>query len=175
MGTTVEWDRGSASHRRVRSVACNVSLEGRWSRRSRAECPRWDVEDYTFTVKLSGETLGVPWDDLPWSENQDADDDWSFASATDDTPQQLYEFWDNAVSRSRLRLVRALANGGLGQLVHVCDSNGNHASLRRLVCDLIEEYGRHTGHADLLRESVDGRVGEDPPSGWGPHPTRQPE
>jgi hypothetical protein len=133
------------------------------------------VEDYTFTVKLSGETLGVPWDDLPGSENQDADDDWSFASATDDTPQQLYEFWDNAVSRSRLRLVRALANGGLGQLVHVCDSNGNHASLRRLVCDLIEEYGRHTGHADLLRESVDGRVGEDPPSGWGPHPTRQPE
>jgi hypothetical protein len=31
---------------------------------------------------------------------------------------------------------------------------------------LIEEYGRHTGHADLLREAVDGRVGEDPPAGW---------
>ena len=29
--------------------------------------------------------------------------------------------------------------------------------------DMIEEYGRHTGQADLLRESVDGRVGEDPP------------
>ncbi|HYJ68102.1 MAG TPA: DUF664 domain-containing protein [Nocardioidaceae bacterium] len=37
---------------------------------------------------------------------------------------------------------------------------------RRLLCDLIEEYGRHTGHADLLREAVDGRVGEDPPSDW---------
>ena len=44
------------------------------------------------------------------------------------------------------------------------------ASLRRLVCDLIEEYGRHTGHADLIREAVDGRVGEDPPPGWQPHP-----
>lgn len=29
-------------------------------------------------------------------------------------------------------------------------------------------YGRHTGHADLLREAVDGRVGEDPPGGWRP-------
>ncbi|MFC0625668.1 mycothiol transferase [Kribbella deserti] len=38
----------------------------------------------------------------------------------------------------------------------------------RLVCDLIEEYGRHTGHADLLREAVDGRTGEDPPRGWLP-------
>ena len=28
---------------------------------------------------------------------------------------------------------------------------------------LVEEYGRHTGHADLLREAVDGLVGEDPP------------
>jgi hypothetical protein len=34
--------------------------------------------------------------------------------------------------------------------------------------DLVEEYGRHTGHADLLREAVDGRVGEDPPPGWRP-------
>jgi len=31
-----------------------------------------------------------------------------------------------------------------------------------------EEYGRHTGHADLLREAVDGRVGEDPPARWSP-------
>ena len=45
-------------------------------------------------------------------------------------------------------------------------SDGQHASLRRLVFDLVEEYGRHTGHADLLREAVDGLVGEDPPAGW---------
>ena len=38
----------------------------------------------------------------------------------------------------------------------------------RLLCDLVEEYGRHTGHADLLREAVDGLVGEDPPPGWRP-------
>ena len=38
--------------------------------------------------------------------------------------------------------------------------------LSRLQCDLIEEYGRHAGHADLLREAGDGQVGEDPPAGW---------
>jgi len=29
---------------------------------------------------------------------------------------------------------------------------------------MIEEYARHTGHADLIREVIDGRVGEDPPA-----------
>jgi hypothetical protein len=52
------------------------------------------------------------------------------------------------VERSRARLEAALAEGGLDQLGHVSDGEGRHASLRRLVCDLIEEYGRHTGHAE---------------------------
>ncbi len=54
----------------------------------------------------------------------------------------------------------------LDQPANLSTPDGRHASLRRLVCDLIEEYGRHTGHADLLREEVDGLVGEDPPAGW---------
>jgi len=33
---------------------------------------------------------------------------------------------------------------------------------------VLEEYARHTGHADLLREAVDGLVGEDPPEDWRP-------
>jgi len=37
---------------------------------------------------------------------------------------------------------------------------------RRHVHDMLEEYGRHTGHADLLREAIDGRVGEDPDPTW---------
>lgn len=121
-------------------------------------------EDYMFTVKLSGAPIGAPWDGADW----DGDNDWEFTSAAGDTPEQLYELWDSAVDRSRARLSAALANGGLDQSVHLAHPDGRHASLRRLVCDLIEEYGRHTGHADLLREAVDGRVGEDPPAGWRP-------
>jgi hypothetical protein len=120
-------------------------------------------EDYIFTTKLAGEPLGAPWTGLG---RDGSDDEWEFTTARDDSPEQLYALWDDAVERSRGRLSAALAAGGLDQLAHDSRPDGGHASLRRLVCDLIEEYGRHTGHADLLREAVDGRVGEDPPADW---------
>jgi hypothetical protein len=120
------------------------------------------MEDYTFTTKLRGEPMGPPWDATGW----DGSNDWEFTSAADDTPAQLYALWDGAVERSRARLAAALTQGGPEQLVNASGPDGRHASLRRLLCDLIEEYGRHTGHADLLREAVDGVVGEDPPNDW---------
>jgi hypothetical protein len=121
-------------------------------------------EDYAFTVKLRGAPIGPAWAGNGW----DADDDWEFHSAADDDPEHLYALYDDAVSRSRERLAAALTGGGLGQEIDASDDAGHHASLRRLLFDLVEEYGRHTGHADLLREAVDGRVGEDPPPGWRP-------
>ncbi len=127
-------------------------------------------EDYMFTAKLRGAPPGEPWQSFGW----DGGDDWEFASAAADSPEQLYALWDGAVQRSRARLGAALADGGLDQPVHAASSDGRHASLRRLVCDLIEEYGRHTGHADLLREAIDGRVGEDPPPGWRAQSGRSP-
>jgi hypothetical protein len=84
----------------------------------------------------------------------------------------LYELWDDAVARSRTRVAVALDDAGLDGPTHVRGSDGQHASLRRLLFDLVEEYGRHTGHADLLREAVDGRVGEDPPDDWRPRSGR---
>jgi hypothetical protein len=64
------------------------------------------------------------------------------------------------VKRSRQAVRSAVAGAGV-EARYV--SNGTEVGLRRLLVDMIEEYGRHTGHADLLREAVDGRVGEDPP------------
>lgn len=120
------------------------------------------VEDYTFATKLAGQSPGEPWSSAPW----DDDPDWEFTSADHDTPETLYVLWDEAVQRSRERLAAALESRGLDGSVHISGPDGRHASLRRLLFDLIEEYGRHTGHADLLREAVDGRVGEDPPEHW---------
>ena len=120
------------------------------------------IEDYYFATKLRGEPLGAPWD----PSSSDEDDDWEFTSAAEDSPEQLYEIWDGAVERSRARLDSALSEGGLEQPTGVTFPDGIRASLRRLLFDLVEEYGRHTGHADLLREAVDGLVGEDPPEGW---------
>ncbi|HEX6501363.1 MAG TPA: DUF664 domain-containing protein [Micromonosporaceae bacterium] len=122
------------------------------------------VEDHASTTRLRGEPVGAPWDALGW----DGSNDWEFTSAADDTPEQLYALWDGAVERSRARFAAALADGGLDQLARVAWPDGRRASVRRLICDLVEEYGRHTGHADLLREAVDGLVGEDPPAGWRP-------
>lgn len=131
------------------------------------------AEDYMFTTKLSGEPMGEPWNALGDDWVQDGHlSDRPFTSAAEDIPEQLYALWDGAVERSRARLNAALADGGLDQLVHL-SWDGRHLSLRRLLCDLIEEYGRHTGHADLIREAVDGRVGEDPPTGWQARSNRQ--
>jgi hypothetical protein len=119
-------------------------------------------EDVMFTRKLNGTNPGDPWGD--W----DGRGDWSFTFDDNQPAVELYALWDGAVARSRVRLAAALANGGLGQPSALEWPGRGRLSVRRLVCDLIEEYGRHTGHADILREVVDGRVGEDPPAGWRP-------
>ena len=121
------------------------------------------VEEDISTARLSGAPASPPWDSYV-----DDSSDPEFTSAAADKPEYLYELWDSAVERSRARMDAALAAGGLDQPVHISWPDGRHANMRRLVCDLIEEYGRHTGHADLLREAVDGRIGEDPPAGWRP-------
>lgn len=121
------------------------------------------VETLQFTWKAFRGDPGEPWRSADWDEP-----DWVFTSALADQPAALYRLYDDAVSASRSRLADAIASGGLDQPTEESDGEGHHASLRRLVCDLVEEYGRHTGHADLIRESIDGRVGEDPPAGWRP-------
>jgi hypothetical protein len=122
-------------------------------------------EDHMFTIRMRGEPIGSPWEEMGW----DGRGSWAFTFDADAyAPEELYALWDGAVQRSRARLDAILANGGLDQPAHLSWPDGRHLSVRRLVCDLIEEYGRHTGHADLIREAVDGVVGEDPPPGWHP-------
>ena len=105
--------------------------------------------------------------DRIWA-GQVRDDDPEFTSAADDEPDALYRLYDEAVERSRGRFLAAIDEGGLGYATAMKAPDGQAASLRRLLFDLLEEYGRHTGHADLLREAIDGRGGEDPPATWTP-------
>jgi hypothetical protein len=94
-------------------------------------------------------------------------EEWQFDLGADETAADAYRLWDDAVARSRETAADLLARDALdtpGALAF----GDVHPHIRRHVCDLIEEYGRHTGHADLLREAVDGRVGEDPPGDWRP-------
>jgi uncharacterized damage-inducible protein DinB len=117
------------------------------------------VEDEYFTRRLLGRDFPPPWDTVDW----DADPDWEWHSAAGDTPEQLLTLWREAVTRSRSAVSEALAGGGPDQLARYISADGRSPSLRRLLIDMIEEYARHVGHADLIRESVDGLVGEDEP------------
>ncbi len=114
------------------------------------------VEDGWFSHWLHGRDRRPPWDTVDWK----ADRDWEWHSAADDTPEQLRALWEEAVDRSRARVAEALAGGGLDQPARRTWPSGEAPSLRWIVVHMIEEYARHNGHADLLRESVDGLTGE---------------
>lgn len=116
------------------------------------------VEDTHFAQLLLAREPGPPWDAVDW----DADPDWEWRTAADDSPEQLTEMWEQAVARSRAVVAGALADGGLDHIGRHVTRDGESPNLRRILLDLIEEYARHVGHADLLRESVDGLTGEDP-------------
>lgn len=100
----------------------------------------------------------------PWYVRDAADDGaWVWRTADDDSPEELYALWRGAVERSRAAWAAVLADGGLDQPSTFTTENGESPNLRRALVDLHDEYARHVGHADLLREAVDGLVGEDPP------------
>ena len=42
--------------------------------------------------------------------------------------------------------------------------DGTTVALREVILHMVEEYARHLGHADLLRERIDGRVGQVTPN-----------
>lgn len=117
------------------------------------------AEDQTFGSKLLGAPPAEPWASVDWA----ADPNWEWTSAAADSPDELFALWLAAVERSTARVAAVLAQGDMGQPVHISDGTV-HANLRRLVVDMIDEYARHNGHADLIRESIDGLVGEDPPA-----------
>ena len=114
------------------------------------------VETHWFSRWLRGNDCQPPWDTVDW----DADPDWEWHSAAEDTPEQLFALWEECVARARTGTAEALADGDLGQLARRTWPDGRAPSLRWIVCHMIEEYARHNGHADLIRESVDGATGE---------------
>ena len=92
----------------------------------------------------------------------DADPDWEWRTAADDSPEELLALWETAVGRSRAAVAGFLADRGVDQPVRWTEWK-EPPNVRRMLVDMIEEYARHTGHADLIRESIDGLVGENAP------------
>ena len=101
-------------------------------------------------VRLLGEDPGEPWSRVDW----DADPDWDFHSAADDEPEQLLALYTDAIECSRQAIE------GCDDLSATAESRGRVISLRWMLVHMIEEYARHCGHADLIRQSIDGATGD---------------
>ncbi len=88
---------------------------------------------------------------LYWSDdNLDGD-------FTDGTPESAEEDYNRYLSEVKL------SDEAVADLPLDCEytrSNGKTFSLRWIYLHMIEEYARHNGHADLIREALDGRTGE---------------
>lgn len=110
------------------------------------------VEDDWIQVRFLGHPELEPWASAPWGEDRD----WEFHSAEHDEPDDLRELYRGACNRSR----EASASADLDDLSVGTSRDGHRWSLRWILTHLIEETARHNGHADLLREAVDGSVGE---------------
>jgi uncharacterized damage-inducible protein DinB len=111
------------------------------------------VEDDWFQKDLLGRPLPGPWADAPF----DRDPDWEFNSAVHDEPGALLDLYTAACERSRAA-VDELADLGARSVRPT--RAGTPFSLRWLLIHMIEETARHRGHADLIRESIDGATDE---------------
>jgi uncharacterized damage-inducible protein DinB len=115
------------------------------------------VESHWFSYVLFDRALMPPFDTADW----DSDEDWEFTSAPEDSPEQLRALFDESAARADALIEEALKEGGLDYLSARPGRRTNESfSLRWILVHMIEEYARHNGHADLIRESVDGETGE---------------
>ena len=90
----------------------------------------------------------------PFKSPEDRDLDFNGAVPDDTVVAQAWESWRAEVAHAREVYERY---DDLGVLV---GPEGDQNELREIVVHMIEEYARHCGHADFLRERIDGRTGQ---------------
>jgi uncharacterized damage-inducible protein DinB len=107
-----------------------------------------DVERAWFRRRLAGE-------DAPPLYYSDADPDGDFDNIDPATVDEAFSTWRAECDRAR-EIAAALPSLD----VMVTDREGRRLSGRWVLIHMVEEYARHNGHADLLRERIDGVTGE---------------
>ncbi|MFL6131593.1 MAG: DinB family protein [Nocardioidaceae bacterium] len=110
------------------------------------------VENAWFQRVLQGRT------DAPRLYHRDDDRDWDFVGATADADvvSEAFTSWKAEIAQANAWL-DALDEADLGRDVPHHDGT---VAVRDVLVHVIEEYARHAGHADLLRECIDGRTGQ---------------
>ena len=116
------------------------------------------VESHWFSQVVAEKPQAEPWADVDWR----ADPDWDWHSAAAQSGPEIRALWADEVARSRAVVEGRLSAGESEALAatHPAWGGRGRVSLRWVLVHMIEEYARHNGHADLLRESIDGETGE---------------
>jgi uncharacterized damage-inducible protein DinB len=109
-----------------------------------------DVERHWFRRVMAGQK--VP--SFYWSDEV-ADADWVGAVADPAVVAHAWQSWRDEVGFAERLVADADDLGVRGTM-----KDGTSVALREVIVHMIEEYARHAGHADLLRERIDGRVGQ---------------
>jgi len=108
------------------------------------------VEHTWFRITMAG-------DEVPklWGKDENRDADFDGAVADDAVVAQAWEAWRREVAYAEEFVARA-------ESLELMSTHPTREpiSLRNLLVHLIEEYARHCGHADLIRERIDGRTGQ---------------
>jgi uncharacterized damage-inducible protein DinB len=111
------------------------------------------VEDGWFTDVIAELDEPEPWASMRWAA------EWDEAAAR--SGEELRAMWAEVVDRSRRVVTDALTEGPAAlDRMHPAWGGQGHPSLRWVLVHMIEEYARHNGHADLLRQAIDGQTGE---------------
>jgi uncharacterized damage-inducible protein DinB len=109
-----------------------------------------DVERSWFRGVMAGE-------DAPrlFSSDDDREGAWNGAVGDPGVVAQAWAAWEDEIANSERYVAETADLNTVGRM-----SDGRPIRLRELLVHMIEEYARHCGHADLIRERIDGRVGQ---------------
>lgn len=103
------------------------------------------VERWWFCIVFAGQQLDVPWTD------EDPDADWRIEP--DDTTEEVITLYGREIARTKT------CTEGAGP-DDVARYPNSAKTLRWIMMHMVEETARHNGHADIIRELIDGTTGE---------------
>jgi uncharacterized damage-inducible protein DinB len=109
-----------------------------------------DVERSWFRRVMAGEAAP-----RRFSSPDNPEGAWDGAVADPAVVDEAWAAWETEVDFAERLVAETSDLGTLGR-----QSDGKMIQLREILVHMIEEYARHSGHADLIRERIDGRVGQ---------------
>lgn len=149
---TIEWKTRGLSTEQIRTVLppSSMTLVGLLKHLAY-------VEDFWFGRVIAGQQPSEPWLSVDWAANPD----WEWDTAVTDSPDDVRQLWRESVAQSR-QIWSAISEHDSFDLSHIAPNpaGDREISFRWVLTHMIEEYARHCGHADLMREALDGQTGE---------------